>query len=103
MNQEEQNLKNIIKKDWYKSKTIIINSIVTIIGVIYGTITQLMPQLANNLDMIKGFNKKYWVLAIILIGLFNAINRKFTTMPVKFKKELEIKDKDVNIYNTGDN
>ncbi len=100
----ENEIKSIIKKEWYKSKTIIFNSIIATIGVIYGTITQLMPQVANNLDMIKNFNKKYYILAIILIAIFNAINRKFTTMPIKFKKELEIKDNDVKIQNNnGDN
>ena len=76
------------KKFWYRSKTIVLNGGIAVITGIMALIQELQPYLENNLEFIKGINPKYYLIAIIVLGILNIINRFYTHTSI-VKKDSE--------------
>ena len=81
-----------IKKIWYKSKTIIVNSFLGLLSLFNEFGGEIKETVQNNLPFLKDVDSKWYIYAVIFLVVFNIINRKFTNkeIVVKPKKTKEI-------------
>jgi len=78
----EKEIKNEIKKIWYKSKTIWLNLITTVSI----CIPDLLQNLMDNAQIIKEYKIEFYIILIILNTLFNIYIRTKTKDEIKLKK-----------------
>lgn len=76
-----------IKKMWYKSKTIIVNSLIGLLSLLNEVGGDFKDVIQENLPFLKDLDGKWYIYAVIFLVLFNVINRSFT------KDKIEIKPK----------
>lgn len=76
-----------IKKMWYKSKTIIVNSLIGLLSLLNEVGGDFKDVVQENLPFLKDLDGKWYIYAVVFLVLFNVINRSFT------KDKIEIKAK----------
>ena len=80
-------IKNDVSKAWYKSKTIVVNSLLGLLSLFNEFGGEVKDILESNMPFLREIDSKWYIGAIAFLIIFNIVNRIYTDKPIAIKKK----------------